>query len=380
VTAETASRGRIRLAGRKRHRAYLVLAVVLPLLVALVFPHPTRRLVVPESILLAIAVLLTLLDGVAPGIVVALLSPFFLWVFNVPPPYTFKFTHGEDVVAVLTTAAITLGLVVLIHVIARRERRAIQQQARLEQQVETQRTTITTMQHALLPDIHRDVSGVTLGWEYVPGGAPSVPIGGDWLAFVPIGATSVGIAIGDVAGHGLAAVRAMAEYRFALRALASEGGDPCEVLRQLDTIVSRLGDRFLSTCVYGVLDIERGVWTYASAGHPPALLVRDHSTEILAAPHGPPVGASLWTNKVRSASVVPLKRDDVLALYTDGLVEQRHEPIDDGIKRLANRLALIDDNADLPEASTAVISDLVGASPADDVAIILVRYRGNNSG
>jgi serine phosphatase RsbU (regulator of sigma subunit) len=230
-----------------------------------------------------------------------------------------------------------------------------------------------------LPEAQRSVPGVSLGWDYVPGGEPSVPIGGDWLAFVPLGATALGIAVGDVAGHGLPAVRAMAEYRFALRAIANEEADPCEVLCRLDTIVSRLGNRFLSTCVYGVLDIENAAWTYASAGHPPPLLVRDGSTEILAAPHGPPVGVALWTNDVLRESVVPLKQDDVLVFYTDGLVEQRHKSIDDGIARLANRVALIGDNADLSEASRAVIYDLVGTSPADDVAISLVRYRGSTN-
>jgi len=81
---------------RSRHLACLCGAVLLPLLVALVFPHPSRQLLVPQSLTLTIAVLLTLLDGVAAGLTAAVLSAFFLWVFNVQPPFTFEFAYTND--------------------------------------------------------------------------------------------------------------------------------------------------------------------------------------------------------------------------------------------------------------------------------------------
>jgi len=308
--------------------------------------------------------------------------PFFLWVFNVPPPFTFRFTDTTDVAAILTTGAITSGLVVVTEVLIRRERRATEHRVRLGQEVDTQRSTIAALQRALLPDAVPSVPGLTIGWHYVSGGVPSVPVGGDWLAFVPIGTSALGIAVGDVAGHGLAAVRAMAQCRVALRVLASDGADPSAVLGRLDTVVSRLGDGILSTCLYGVIDADRATWTYASAGHPPALLRRGGSTVVLGARHGPPIGAELWGDRPVPSTVVAVGDGDIVALYTDGLVERRHVPIDLGIAKLAHRIELAGDVLDAPETCRAIVRDLAGASPADDVAIALVRVtasRGRRS-
>jgi hypothetical protein len=372
--AATTSSARPSSSRRLRHLTYLALAVALPLLVGAVFPHPDSRLIVPESIMLAIAVLLTLLDGLAAGLVAAVLAPFCLWIFNVQPPFTFEFTYTADITAILTAGAITSGLVVVIDALMRREYRATEQRIRLDDEVDKQRATITTLQNALLPDALPELPGLTIGWRYVPGGG-SVSIGGDWLVFVPIGATAVGIAIGDVAGHGLSAVSAMAEYRFAIKVLATQGVAAGEMLGELDTVASKLGERLLSTCIFGVLDVEKATWTYASAGHPPPLCLRDGHTDVLAAPHGPPVGAELWSGHASQETVVALKDDDLVVLYTDGLVERRHSSIDLGITALANRVVLPPDDADLSEECGAIISDLVGASPGDDVAMALLRYR-----
>jgi hypothetical protein len=362
----------------RRPRLGYPLAVVLPLLVALAFPHPTSRLVVPESIMVAISVLLTVLYGPAEGLISALLAPFYLWVFNVAPPLTFEFAYTGDVVAIMTTGAITCGLVVVVEMLTRRERRATEQGLRLDDEVASQRNIITALQHALLPDGEPAVPGLEIGWHYVPGGVPSVPVGGDWLAFVPIG-TKVGIAIGDVAGHGLPAVRAMAECRVALKVLASDGADPSTVLGRLDTAVSRLGDQSFSTCLFGVIDIDERTWTYASAGHPPPLLRRRGHTHVLAAPHGPPIGADLWRAGALPSTVVALDEDDLIALYTDGLVERRDAAIDVGITTLANRIDQTGTHPDLSGTSRVIIEDVVGTCPPDDVAVVLIAYRSTRA-
>lgn len=65
------------------HLAYAA-AVVLPLLVALAFGHPARRVIVPYAIMLTIIVLLTLYAGVAAGLLAVASSTLSLWLFNFP--------------------------------------------------------------------------------------------------------------------------------------------------------------------------------------------------------------------------------------------------------------------------------------------------------
>src|SRR5207248_1646502 len=98
-----------------------------------------------------------------------------------------------------------------------------------------------------------EIAGVTLAARYVSAPGPGV-IGGDWYAVVPPGGRRVGLAIGDVAGHGVACLAAMAEARFALRALARDQVEPAEVLRELNEHLLVYGAEPLITAVYGVLD------------------------------------------------------------------------------------------------------------------------------
>jgi serine phosphatase RsbU (regulator of sigma subunit) len=167
----------------------------------------------------------------------------------------------------------------------------------------------------------------------------------------------------------------MAEYRVALEVLASDGADPTAVLGRLDTAAARLGDGLLSTCLYGIFDVDKETWTYASAGHPPPLLRHDGHTAVLDSPHGPPIGAQLWTGHELPATAVRLGDDDLVALYTDGRVERRHVPIDVGIPTLANRIDQVQDPPEAAATCQAIVHDIVGTSPPDDVAITVIRHR-----
>jgi serine phosphatase RsbU (regulator of sigma subunit) len=136
-------------------------------------------------------------------------------------------------------------------------------------------------------------------------------------------------------------------------------------------MAQRFHSAHFSTCVYGLIDVTNSDWTYSSAGHLP-LLIRDGAVITLDAPHGPPIGAGLFAETYDSASV-RLKPNDIVALYTDGLVERRGEPLDCGIKRLGQRLAAQADAIDLFSTTADVVRDLAGSTPADDVALVVVR-------
>jgi len=323
--------------------------------------------------MLAIAVVLSLVDGVTAGLVAAASAVASLWFFSFPPGLSFRAERPEDVVAVITAGVITCALVLLVSTITRRQRLGVIQQEHMLAQLDRQREAIVTMQRAILPETVPSTSGVNVGWDYVTGGEVSGPVGGDWFAVVPISPTAVGVAIGDVAGHGLKAVANMAEYRYGLRTLAAQGASASVTLACLEEVTLLFKASSFSTCLYGILDRTDASWTYSSAGHPPPLLIRDGTARTLAAPHGPPLGTGA-KNQSFTQDVVHLQPDDLLALYTDGLVERRYEPIDIGIARLAERLAREPAGDNLFKICTEVIEELAGADPSDDVALVLLHY------
>src|SRR5205823_6050170 len=81
-------------------------------------------------------------------------------------------------------------------------------------------------------------------------------------------------------------------------------------------------------------DLAAGTGRWASAGHPPAILVRGATPKVLDAPHGPALGVSAHP-EYRDRAVV-LGPGDLFVLYTDGVVERRGQPFDAGLGRLAS--------------------------------------------
>jgi serine phosphatase RsbU (regulator of sigma subunit) len=353
--------------------AFVALAVLLPVIVALLFNHPSQRVVTPQSIMLAIAVVLTLVGGRTPGLLAILSSTVSLWFFIYPPGYSFRSVSSSDLVALIVSGAIGAALVLVMSDILQRQQSAVVGEAELEGQLHAQGQTLAQLQRALLPEVVPETAGLSIGWQYVAGGGSAALVGGDWYAFIPVSPTRVGIAVGDVAGHGVHAVTSMAEHRYALRTLAVEGATPGAVLTRLEEVNRLYRGTHFSSCLYGVIDVEQSTWTYSSAGHPPPLLIREGVAQILTSPHGPPIGTGMADLPYPHATVA-LWDGDLLALYTDGLVERRGEIVDDGIRRLSDRLGRVASAGDLFEASDAVVRELVGTTPADDVALVLVRF------
>ena len=129
-----------------------------------------------------------------------------------------------------------------------------------------------TLQRGLLPDRLPEVPGMGLAARYVPASA-DMAVGGDRYDVVELPSGHIGLAIGDVAGHGPRAASTMGQLRMALRAYALEEPSPAEVVSRLDRLVSRLLVSEIVTLIYLVLDLDSGMVKFANAGHPPPLVV-----------------------------------------------------------------------------------------------------------
>jgi len=226
-----------------------------------------------------------------------------------------------------------------------------------------------TLQRGLLPDRLPEVPGMALAARYVPAGA-DMAVGGDWYDVVELPSGHIGLAIGDVAGHGPRAASTMGQLRMALRAYALEEPSPAEVVSRLDRLVSRLLMSEIVTLVYLVLDLDSGMVQFANAGHPPPLVVGlGGQASFLEEGLGSPLGCD--DPGLPAEASFRLVPDSTLLLYTDGLVEKRGVSIDEGLERLAT--VATDGGQDLEAFCEQLLCSMVEGDTADDVALLAIR-------
>jgi serine phosphatase RsbU (regulator of sigma subunit) len=223
---------------------------------------------------------------------------------------------------------------------------------------------LTSLQQALLPSVLPSVPGITVAARYV---ATRSDIGGDWYAVVPLPGGRLGLGIGDVAGHGLAAVADMAGARFSLRALAMDELDPRRVVTRLNQAVQIFEDDALVTALYGIADPVARTWTFVSAGHCPAVVRHaDGSVTVVDTLAQPPLGVDADYRSQQCG----FEPGAVLVLYTDGLVERRREPMADRVLQLADAVAA--GPVDVEALADHVLTRLLGEDENDDDVAVLV--------
>jgi PAS domain S-box-containing protein len=239
-------------------------------------------------------------------------------------------------------------------------------QAALTRQIAEDHRLIQSVQRALLPVRMPQVDGIEFAARYE--GAPGSAIGGDWYAFVPLRGGRLGVAIGDVAGHGLSAVAEMAHIRFSLRSLSYLHDDPTEVLAELSELVRVFSPDTMVTALYGTLDPQSGCFEYALAGHFPPALCGPESCELVDAPADPPLGLG----EQYARHTLTLRPDQTLVAFTDGILERRSEPISLSLQRL---LATCAPGPRGPDALCEhLMYEMLADLPNDDdAAVVAVR-------
>ncbi|MHB1582612.1 MAG: PP2C family protein-serine/threonine phosphatase [Acidimicrobiales bacterium] len=237
-------------------------------------------------------------------------------------------------------------------------------------QLAVERAASALLERSLTPAALPCVDGLSFAARYVP--AEERTVGGDWYDAFVVPSGALWVVAGDAAGHGLDAAVLMGRVRSTLRAYALEADDPAAALDLTDRKIRHFERDAMVTvlCMAARPPFDR--FELASAGHPPPVLAQPgRPAELVALRPSPPIGTVEGVR--REITELRLDAGAVAALYTDGLVERRGEPIDDGLERL--RLALV---ADEPEAvATRVMNELVGATvPDDDIALLVLRRDG----
>lgn len=235
---------------------------------------------------------------------------------------------------------------------------------------ESEHHSAEMLQRAYLPARLSDVAGLSFASRYLPAGE-SLAVGGDWYDVIALPGTKVGMVIGDVAGHGIQAAAVMASLRAALRAFATIELSPAEILTRLNTYTCLYKPDAFATVLVAVYDAVDGRLRYASAGHPPAVVVfADGATNALAEPLGPPLGVP---DTRYAQGEQPFPPGSALVTYTDGLVERKRRAIDETVADLV-RAASGGAGVSPEELCDLLVSDLLsGVELFDDAALLVAR-------
>lgn len=197
-----------------------------------------------------------------------------------------------------------------------------------------QRAVAEGLQRSLLPQL-LDPPGLQLGAAYSPSSS-SAKVGGDWYDAFGLPDGALGIVIGDVMGHDIAAAAAMGQLRSVLRTCAADGDAPGVVLDRLDRLVLSFSMADLATVVYAQLARRpdgSGELTWSNAGHPPPLLLAPgEPPRFLTAGGSTMIGVQIGVPRTSATEVLP--RGSTVLMFTDGLVERRGTDLDERLELL----------------------------------------------
>lgn len=244
---------------------------------------------------------------------------------------------------------------------------------------DNQRTIAHALQQSLLAGEPPEDPRFAVASCYLPA-VRSLDVGGDWHDTFTVGEDTVGVVVGDVVGRGIEAATAMGQLRSASRALGGAGFGPAEVLERLDRFVEQLPRGRFATVAYAELDLRAGRLRYASAGHPPPLLlVPGDAPRLLWEGRSTPLGARLGRRPDAVGEVV-LPAGARVILYTDGLIERRESPLDDTLDALAAAADARRDGS-IKTLLRELVSALVGDGERDDdVCVLCLEYAGARGG
>ncbi|MFD7003879.1 SpoIIE family protein phosphatase [Streptomyces mirabilis] len=245
-----------------------------------------------------------------------------------------------------------------------------------------ERATAVALQKSLLPQHVPPQAAVDVASRYLPACA-QVGVGGDWYDVIPLSGARVALVVGDVVGRGLRASATMGRLRTAVHTLADVDLAPAELLTSLDDVVVRLGreqsaagdlgdsGEISATCLYAVYDPVSRRCTVASAGHVPLAVVSpEGKVSFPDLTVGPPLGLG---GLPFEAVEFDVPEGSVLALYTDGLVEDLERDFDTGLAIMRRTLGM--HSASLEQTCDRLLEALQNGRQADDVALLLARTR-----
>jgi sigma-B regulation protein RsbU (phosphoserine phosphatase) len=244
---------------------------------------------------------------------------------------------------------------------------------RERQRLEQELSIAREIQQALVPQGLHDYPHFSITGIY----RPCNEVGGDYFDVFPLPDGRIALLIADVAGKGLGAALLTTMLQGALSGMTL-GVDPVKVFNHLNQFLcQRAAVGRCATMFFGLLD-PAGALEFVRAGHPPPFLLRRGEVSELYSTGSLPIG--LLESESFESSSIQLEPGDTLLLYTDGVTEA-----EDRDRNLFQDGRLKEALSEHPDSSLKTLLDGIvsavgnftaGASQADDVTLLAVRYRG----
>jgi len=201
-------------------------------------------------------------------------------------------------------------------------------------------------------------------------------VGGDWYDAFELSRGRIMFSIGDVAGHGIEAAVAMSRARQAIIAAALQDIDPGLILARANTALL-IQDTKFATAICGYVDTATLEVTYATAGHPPGIMIDKDGSARLLEYEGLPLGVA--QDAVYPTFHLDAPLDSLLVLYTDGALEYDRNLLE-GERRMLQTAS--DIAVRRVKNPAGAIQDAIFAEyePLDDVAILTISFHDQAQG
>ena len=223
----------------------------------------------------------------------------------------------------------------------------------------------------LLPNNTPDLPGFDIAGSH----ASSLAVGGDYYEFIPLGDDRWGVVIADVVGKGITAALLVSAIRASIASLVGHELAVRAIMRRANRFFHEsVEEGKYVTLFYAVLDVQHRRLLYSNAGHVPPVLLRKGGGVELLEDGGVPLGLFKAPRYVDGYAT--LRQGDLLALYTDGVVEAMDR--DDqpyGLDRFVATLARARD-AGAGEICSAVMRDVrqhLSGGPSDDCSLVVIK-------
>jgi len=240
-----------------------------------------------------------------------------------------------------------------------------------KQALERTKRAVEAMQQAFLPSRLPTRSSIQIDATYVSA-EEEARVGGDWYDAFELADGRLCFSIGDIAGHGFEASIAVGQLRQSIYTLARLIDDPARILGEVNRVLHAQNLGALVTALVGFIDRDETTMRYATAGHPPPIIAYRPDEPATTLPTGgPPLGAV--EELALSNQTIPIERNMVVALYTDGITEQGRDVLA-GEAKLRAAVSKLVGTAFLRPASFIYESVLEGHLPNDDAALLVLHF------